>query len=131
MRELWPFYRRRSKLRVVMLAIYTASTSSSISALIRSESVNPQSMKVVDLVDIFDLIGGRPRNSKRIKSYACFTKGRRSRKTRQRGPRHMQRGARRSTSKQRGARPEWHRSGAECARSGEAAFLGLLMSNLS
>ena len=63
-----------------MLDIYTASTSSSISALIWTESVNPQRMKVVDLVVIFDLIGGRPRNSKRIKSYACFTKGRRSRK---------------------------------------------------
>ena len=87
MRELWPKYQQRSKLRVVMLAIYTASTSSSISAFLRTESVNPQRMKVVDLVVIFDLIGGRPRNSKRIKSYACFTKGRRSRKTGQRGPR--------------------------------------------
>ena len=63
-----------------MLAFYTASTSSSISTLIRTESVDPQRMKVVDLVVIFDLIGGRPRNSKRIKSYARFTKGRRSRK---------------------------------------------------
>jgi len=61
-----------------MFAIYIVSTSSPISTLIQSESVNSQRMKVVELVDIFSMIGGGPRNSSRIKSYGRFPKRRQS-----------------------------------------------------
>ena len=62
------------------VTIYTAVTWRPISTLIKPEFVNSQRRKVVDLVDIFDLIGGRPRNSFRIKSYGHFTNGRRNKK---------------------------------------------------
>ena len=63
------------------VAICIEVTSRPISTFICSLFLKTQRMKVLDLVDSFDLIGRGPRNSSRFKSYGSFSRGGSSRKS--------------------------------------------------
>ena len=55
------------------LLIFTAVYLEPFSAIFQQLFGNAQRTTVVDLVELFDSIGGTSRNSSRIKSYGCLT----------------------------------------------------------